>query len=146
MASGRPSFLLVDGNNVIHSWSNLVSLHRKRRGTAHTELIKILESHQDFSEERVVVVFDGTGSKNQDIREPGSVQVIYSQSGTTADAIIERLACSYAETYDITVATDDVAEQDAVVAAGGHVISVDELRHRVESSHDDMRRWLRSRR
>lgn len=146
MSPSRPSFLLVDGNNIIHAWDNLLELYRRRRRSAYSELIKILESYQDFSHDRVVIVFDGRGDKVSEEREPGSVQVIYSSSDSSADSIIERLAVSNAETYRIVVATDDVPVQDSVVAAGGEAISSAALADRVENSQREMNRWLEARR
>ena len=141
----RKSFLVVDGNNIIHAWSDLLTLHRKRKGKAHSQLVRILESYQDFSDERVVLVFDGRGNRITEERNPDSVQVIYSSSGMTADAVIERLATANASRFDIVVATNDVAVQDAVAAAGGRVISAEGLRDLVESRDRDLQRWMRSR-
>lgn len=145
MDASRKSFLVVDGNNVIHAWKDLLPLHRKRNGSAHSRLIKILESYQDLSDERVVLVFDGRGNRITEERNPDSVQVIYTSSGMTADAVIERLATANARKFDIVVATNDVAVQDAVSAAGGRGISAEALRDLVESRERDLQRWLRSR-
>lgn len=144
--ASTPSFLLVDGNNVIHAWPELLALYRKRKASAHAELIKTLEKYQDFSEDRVVIVFDGIGRKTTETREPGSVQVFYSSEGATADSIIERLAVANASKYRIVVATNDVPVQDAVVAAGGEAISVEAMQRLIESSDRDLQRWLDSRR
>lgn len=140
--SPSPSFLLVDGNNVIYAWPGLLKLYRKRKASAHFELIKLLEKYQDFSDDRVVVVFDGIGQKTTETREPGSIQVFYSHQGATADSIIERLAAANAERFRISVATDDVPVQDAVVAAGGEAISTDALQRLLEQADQQLQRWL----
>ena len=146
MSDSHPSVLLVDGNNIIHAWPNLLELHRRRKESARNELIKILESLQDFSNHRVVVVFDGRGQKKTEERIPGSVQVIYSSSDASADSIIERLAAGYADKYRIIVATNDIPVQDAVVATGGEAVSSVALSDMVEQSDKDMTRWLEARR
>ena len=146
MSDPDPSFLLVDGNNVIFDRPTLLELHRKRKESARNELIKILEGYQDFSDDRVVVVFDGRGSRISDERVPGSVQVFYSSEDASADAIIERLAMNYSQQYRIVVATNDVPVQDAVVAAGGEAISVDSLMDRIEAGEREKDRWLEARR
>ncbi|MAS96580.1 MAG: hypothetical protein CMO55_25605 [Verrucomicrobiales bacterium] len=142
MNSSRPSFLLVDGNNIIHAWPDLLKLHQRRRGSAHVELIRRLNEYRDYSGQRVVVVFDGRGSTLNEEREPGGLQVIYTSAGNTADDIVERLAIKYAKAYEIVVATDDRAEQDVVVAAGGEVISSLSLRSLLEGSVREMTDWI----
>lgn len=146
MSDSPPSVLLVDGNNIIHAWPNLLDLHSRRKESARNELIKILESYQDFSNYRVVIVFDGRGVRRTEERVPGSVQVMYSSSDASADSMIERLAASYTSKYRIVVATDDIPVQDAVVAAGGEAISSDALSAQVEQSDREMTRWLDARR
>lgn len=146
MSDSLPSVLMVDGNNIIHAWPDLLDLHRRRKESARTELIKILESYQDFSNDRVVIVFDGRGRKKTNERVPGSVQVIYSSNDASADSIIERLAAGYTAKYRITVATDDIPVQDAVVATGGEAISSVALFEKVEQSDREMTRWLEARR
>jgi uncharacterized protein len=146
MADSPPSFLVVDGNNVIHSWPKLSAIYRHRRFSAYLELVKILESYQDFSDHRVVVVFDGRGVKIMEEREKGSVQIFYSAQNMSADSIIERLAAGNAQRYHIVVATDDVSIQDAVVASGGEAVSTKSLADRIKSCQREMNRWLKTRR
>lgn len=143
MSDQRPSFLLVDGNNIIHAWADLLQLHQKRGGLAHAELIRRLGELRDFSGYRIVLVFDGTGATASDERSPGGLQVIYTSRSHTADDVIERLAIKYAGTYQIIVATDDRAEQDVVVAAGGEAMSSGGLRQLLESGRRDLDDWLR---
>mgnify|MGYP001598986621 CR=1 FL=1 len=142
MKASRPSFLLVDGNNIIHSWPDLLAMHRRRKGSAHSELTSRLESSRDFTGDRVVIVFDGKGAITQEERREDGLQIFYTSESHTADDIIERLAIRYADTYDITVATDDRAEQDIVVGAGGSVLSSIVLRDILEAAGRSMRDWI----
>lgn len=142
MSESKPSFLLVDGNNVIHAWPDLQRLHLRRKGNAHRELIRRLSDYGAFTGTRVVIVFDGRGARTTDERRPDGVQVFYSGSGNTADDIIERLAMRYAEQFDITVATNDRAEQDIVVGTGGTAISAEYLLDAWERSECERERWL----
>ncbi len=146
MKDSQPSFLLVDGNNIIHAWPDLLALHRQRSGLAHQELIRRLNDYHDFAHVRVVVVFDGRGKKVNEERDPGGLQIFYTSSSLTADDVIERLALKYGKTYQLTVATNDVPEQDLVIAAGGEAISADGLRDRIERSEAQMKDWLKRRR
>jgi predicted RNA-binding protein with PIN domain len=60
--------------------------------------------------------------------EPTDVQIFYSRSGQSADAIIERLASKYAKRYELVVATSDSLEAETVHACGAESISPDGLR------------------
>jgi predicted RNA-binding protein with PIN domain len=91
-------------------------------------LIKQLRNYQDWTGVRVVVVFDGQGKNVEAVSNPGDVQIFYSRSGQSADAIIERLTSKYAKQYDITVATSDSLEAETVHACGAETISPDGLR------------------
>ncbi len=146
MNESLPSFLLVDGNNIIHAWPDLLQLHRKRHGLAHRELITRLSEYQGFTGERLVVVFDGRKGQTTEERDPGGLQIFYSGGDRTADEVIERLALKYADIYRISVATDDRTVQDVVVAAGGEEMSSLALWDRLQTSESQMKDWLKKRR
>jgi uncharacterized protein len=131
-SAATPAFLIVDGNNIIHAWSDLLALHRQRRGLAHVELCHRLRQFLDQSAFRVVVVFDGRGGQHSEERESGGLQVIYTSGGSSADVVIERLAARYAKKYRLAVATDDFAEQNLVTGFGAEVWSAQALRDAVE--------------
>jgi hypothetical protein len=101
-------YLIVDGHSVIFAWPELRKLHARRSSLARESLIKQLRDYQDWTGVRVVVVFDGKGRKIDASSDPGEVQIFYSRSGQSADAIIERLASKYATEYDLVVATSDL--------------------------------------
>lgn len=143
MASER-TYLLVDGNNIIHSCPELKELHQRGRGLAHQKLRHMLELYQDASGERVVLVFDGRRERMQveGNRSEHEVQVFYSDSSHTADDVIERLSAKYAKRHRLTVATNDLAEQDMVCSLGAEVISAESLFQRLKSSQGALDEWL----
>jgi predicted RNA-binding protein with PIN domain len=124
----RARYLVVDGHSVIFAWPELRKLHARRSSLARESLTKQLRDYQDWTGVRVVVVFDGKGSKIDASSDPGEVQIFYSRSGQSADAIIERLASKYAKQYELLVATSDSMEAETVVACGGESISPEGLR------------------
>src|SRR5438093_11620194 len=124
----RAHYLIVDGHSVIFAWTELRKLHARRSSLAREALIKQLRDFQDWTGMRVVVVFDGKGRKVEGTSEPGDVQVFYSRSGQSADAIIERLASKYAKQFELMVATSDSMEAETVHACGAESISPDGLR------------------
>lgn len=137
----RP-FLIVDGNNIIHAWRDLEALHRQRRGLGHVELSRRLRQFRDQSEYRVVLVFDGRGGAREESREPGGLQIIYTDGGSTADDVIERLVARHAKKHRLVVATNDFAEQNLVSAMGAEVWSAETLRAEVDAVEGRWRDYL----
>jgi uncharacterized protein len=124
----RARYLIVDGHSIIFAWPELRKLHARRSELPREALIKQLRNYQDWTGVRVVVVFDGKGRKIDAISEPSDVQIFYSRSGQTADAIIERLASKYARRFELMVATSDSMEGETVEACGAEWISPEALR------------------
>jgi uncharacterized protein len=129
-------FLIVDGHSVIFAWPDLRALHDQRTASARERLVKILTEYQDITGVNVVLVFDGRGPVISQETEPGGIQVFYSNTGHTADDIIERLVAKYGRSYSITVATSDLLEQQTAIAFGGNCVSAEGLRRLI----DDARR------
>jgi predicted RNA-binding protein with PIN domain len=124
----RGRYLIVDGHSVIFAWPELRKLHSRRSSLAREALIKDLRDYQDWTGVRVVVVFDGKGRKIETTSDVADVQVFYSRTGQTADAIIERLASKYAKRFELMVATSDSMEGETVEACGAEWISPEALR------------------
>jgi predicted RNA-binding protein with PIN domain len=134
-------FLIIDGHSIIHAWDDLRKLHSRSasRYLAREELLKRMRTLQDMTDQRVIVVFDGTGTKVTDEREDGGVQVFYADSGHTADSVIERLAAKYAKQFAIRVCTADRMIWETVRAFEAHWISPDDLRFELERAEGDLR-------
>ena len=130
----RAVYLIVDGHSVIFAWPELRKLHARRSSLAREALIKQLRDYQDWTGVRVVVVFDGKGRKIEATSDPAEVQVFYSRTGQTADAIVERLASKYAKRFELMVATSDSLEAETVQACGAEWISPEALRERLASA------------
>ena len=124
----RARYLIVDGHSIIFAWPELRKLQARRSSLAREALLKQLRDYQDWTGVSVVVVFDGKGKKVDAISDPAEVQVFYSRSGQSADAIIERLASKYAKRFELMVATSDSMEAETVHACGAESISPDGLR------------------
>jgi predicted RNA-binding protein with PIN domain len=124
----RTRYLIIDGHSVIFAWPELRKLQGRRSSLARETLVKQLRDYQDWTGVRVVVVFDGKGAKVEATSEPRDVQIFYSHSGQSADAVIERLASKYAKRYELTVATSDSMEAETVRACGAESISPEALR------------------
>jgi predicted RNA-binding protein with PIN domain len=128
-------FLIVDGHSVIFAWPELRELHARRSSLARDALVKRLRDYQDWTGTRVVVVFDGQGAQTSAIADPGEIQIFYSRSGQTADAVVERLASKYGSEFKLLVATDDQLEQQTAAACGAECISAGALRGLLQEPH-----------
>jgi predicted RNA-binding protein with PIN domain len=130
----RARFLIVDGHSVIFAWPELRALHDRRTASARERLTKILTEYQDFTGTQVVLVFDGKGATITQETEPGGIQVFYSNTGRTADDLIERLAAKYGNLYSLTVATSDLLEQQTAIAFGADCVDADGLRDLIKNA------------
>jgi len=113
--------ILVDGYSLLHNWPELAPGWPRHSAFAREELIRRLTQYQDFTGTPVTIFFDGsapgpTQSLSQDTRE---VEVLFSQSGQTADQLIERAAHRFAPYGEVLAVTDDFAERDTVISLGG---------------------------
>ena len=127
-------YLIVDGHSIIFGWSDLRKLHSRRAVLARDALIKQLRDYQDWTGDKVVVVFDGQGPRVSATAYPLDVQIFYARRGQSADAIIERLACKYAARFPMIVATSDLLEMETVNACGAACISPEGLRDLLDAA------------
>ncbi len=141
MDGGPSHYLIVDGHSVMHAWPELRRAMRNsaRRHLARLELMRVLRVYQDMSGAQVVLVFDGTHQARAEEREPGGLQVIYAEAGTTADAIIERLASKYAPVHPLRVVSADGMVRETVLASGADWTSPEMLRRLCEDAEEKLR-------
>jgi predicted RNA-binding protein with PIN domain len=132
----RPRYLIVDGHSVIFASPELRKLHHRRSSLAREMIIKRLRHYQDWMGVRVIVVFDGKGSRVTAISDPSDIQVFYSRRGQPADAIIERLASKYAARYEMVVATSDSLVRETANASGAETISPEMLQQLLQEADD----------
>lgn len=130
----KPRVLIVDGHSMIFQWPDLTLQHAKKTSVARETLIRMLTGLQDNSDWHVAVVFDGKGAKASEVSQNYGIQVFYSKADQTADSIIERLSATYANQYDVTVATDDIMERTTVASFGASAISAFQLREEIEGA------------
>lgn len=143
----RTHYLIVDGHSVIFASPELRALHQRRSALARESLISQLQHYQDWTGTRVVVVFDGKGVKTTSTSAHAhEVQIFYSRTGQTADAIIERLASKYANRFPLTVVTSDYLEQETATACGADCIFPETLFAMLEETSAKKEQRLKPRR
>ncbi len=113
--------ILVDGYSLLHAWEALAPGKPRHSAAARDELIARLTHYHDACGTPITVVFDGAGSAPGFSPFPSTpeVEIVYSRSGQSADQLIERVAHRLAEYGEVLVVTDDFAERDTIVSAGG---------------------------
>ncbi|MDH3346431.1 MAG: NYN domain-containing protein, partial [Kiritimatiellaceae bacterium] len=114
--------LIIDGYNLLHQDDALVG----RRGelqTARQRLIRRIERAAPEMAPRVTVVFDGRELGSDVALSAPHLEVIFSPSNRTADAVIERMVSEAKHPERILVVTSDRVEEQIVSAAGAMVLS-----------------------
>lgn len=147
------ALLLVDGYNIIGSWSSL-KLARDRFGLemARHELIESLINFTTHQGYHTQIVFDSQYQKtpsSQEMHGP-HLSVYFTHWMQTADTYIEKRCASYARKTEIRpprliVATSDRAQQLTILGYGAEWMSAKHLAQAVESNTQQIRRQKRTR-
>lgn len=132
-------FLIVDGYNIIYAWPEFEKLKDSGLDHARSKLISILANYSPLSGQKILVVFDAHQVKNAVERTEviDGVEVIYTQQGETADALIERLAGTLSNEGTVYVATSDWNEQRIIFGRGAYRITPGELRMQVKRARQE---------
>lgn len=142
-------FLLVDGYNIIHAWSELrelvedVSLESARQ-----RLMDILSNYKGTKQATVILVFDGYLVKGNigTVYEYNNIFVVYTKEAETADHYIERVVTSMPKHYKVRVATGDGLEQLIIYGQGAIRMTARELWSEVTAAETELReRFIRNR-
>lgn len=120
--------LIVDGYNVIGAWKE-AEKHRWSIDECRDRLMRLLQDYGGYSGEDVVLVFDGYQSdrKVRTEEQYGSLTLVYTRHGETADSYIERLAATTPKYRSLRVATSDGLEQSQVLSTGAIRLTSREL-------------------
>lgn len=120
--------LIVDGYNVIGAWSE-AEKNRWALDECRDRLLHLLEDYGGYTEEEVVLVFDGYQSDRRIRTEEthGCLTLVYTCHGETADSYIERLVAQTPRYRAVRVATSDGLEQSQVLSTGATRLTAREL-------------------
>ena len=141
----KQKYIIVDGYNIIFSWSDLAELARGDIDAARRKLCDELSSFAGFTKCRLLVVFDGWKQKGN----PGeksqfhNIQVVFTKEGETADAYIESLAAEIGSNYAVRVASSDSLVQISSFRSGVLRMSARELMEEVETARKEMGQHFR---
>ena len=117
--------ILVDGYSLLHSWPELAPGAARHSEPARDALVEMLTQYQDAKGTPVTVFFDGAGTRRGKPKNAaaGTIEVLFSRAGQTADDMIERAALRFQDYGEVLVVTDDYAERNMVSGFGGSVSS-----------------------
>jgi len=117
-------WIIIDGNNLLHSDPALTDLVARRAfDQARTKLVQRLNPLVGELAGRMTVVFDGRDGTAGTGFGGAAVEVQFSPSNLSADAIIERMVRTADCPGRTAVVSSDRMERDNVEAAGVHTIS-----------------------
>ncbi len=137
----KTKYLLVDGYNVIHAWSELKQISKNNMDGARQRLLNILASYQGMKGCQIIVVFDAyrVAREGEDIEDFHNIKVVYTKESQTADEFIERFSYAQKKEYDITVATSDRLQQIIVNTSGSSLMPAEELILEIKSLLENVR-------
>jgi len=132
--------ILVDGYSLLHSWPELAAGAPRHSERARDALVEMLQQYQDACGTPVTIFFDGQGAKRSRPKAQGghAVEVLFSNSGQTADDLIERAAHRFRDYGEVLVVTNDSAERDTVGAFGGLVASCENFIRMIDQSLSEL--------
>ncbi len=111
----RMSLLLIDGYNVINSIPEYRRVASRSLEEARVKLIEDLIAFQALRGGTVKIIFDGAKASLQTTEKIEGTEIIFSPSGTSADAVIERMVFEQQGGGKVTVVTADYLTQKIIV-------------------------------
>lgn len=118
-------WILVDGYSVLHFWPRLRKLAGRSLEQQRDALIRVLRQYADATGHKVVIAFDGHSAKRkpETVEPTPGVEVLFSDTGQTADDIIERLVGTTTQPGKMLVVTSDNVERRTVEMLGAQSVS-----------------------
>ncbi len=130
----RRSRLILDGYNVVFAWDDLNELSKKSLDLARTRLMDIMSDYSGFTGTGVVIVFDAyrsTDNTGKRFNHHG-VDVVFTDSGQSADAYIEKLSQEIGKDESVKVVSSDTLVRTGVSRSGVMHMSSRSLREEVD--------------
>src|SRR5262245_6513182 len=134
--------ILVDGYSLLHQWHGLAAGMPRHSAKAREELINRLTQYYDACGTPLTIIFDGASGPTVEFPSTPEVEILYSRPGQTADQIIERVTHRLTAHGEVLVVTDDRAEQDTVISAGGMTSSCENFIKTVDHALQDLEREI----
>ena len=139
-------YLLVDGYNIIHAWSDLREIARVDLDGARLRLIDRLRNYQGWKKNKVIVVFDAYKVKGShgSVERMGDLSVVYTKETETADMYIEKTSYALSKDNRVRVATSDGLEQMIILGHGAARVPAAELEYEMKQVEQEIRQTIRN--
>lgn len=126
--------VLVDGYNVIKNHGMFQALEVKNPATARALLIQQLKNRFRFTDHRVIVVFDGSGNK-EEVSHQDHICVIFSRWDQSADSVIIRLTTEAKSAgRQVEMYSNDGEVKHNVVEQGGIACTTEQLTRQLNAA------------
>jgi predicted RNA-binding protein with PIN domain len=128
----------------LHNWPELAPGAARHSEAARDALVEMLTQYQDSRGTPITVFFDGAGTRRSKPKNEssGTVEVLFSSAGQTADDMIERAAHRFQDYGEVLVVTDDYAERNLVSGFGGSVSSCANFIRTIGDALEDLQESL----
>ena len=138
----RPTYLIVDGYNLIFSEESLAETAKSDLSAARRHLCDHLSNYAAYKKCRLVVVFDGYKVKGNPGEKEANlgIQVVYTKENQTADGYIEALVAQIVPNYNVRVASSDALVQLGSIRSGVLRVSARELMAELTAAEKEMRK------
>lgn len=136
-------FIFVDGYNVINSWSNLKAEKKISLDSSRQKLIDILHNYGTIHGCKIMLVFDGyrvSGNLENKYEHNNNLTVVFTKSGETADAYIEKEIHNIGRRFEVSVVTSDSLEQQTIFQRGATRISSIEFYNMIFDTSEDIKK------
>lgn len=145
-ATVAPTYLLIDGYNIIFAWDELKAAAKESLDLARTLLIDKICNYQAIRQLNVIVVFDAYKVKGgvREVEKVHGVSVVYTKEAETADRYIEKTATELSKNYRVRVATSDAQIQMIIFGGGAARVTPSELLDEVKAADKEMRELIHS--
>lgn len=140
-------FIFIDGYNVINSWNDLKHEKDISLDSARQKLIDILHNYGAIHGCKIMLVFDGYKvAKNLETKyeHNKNLTVVFTKSGETADAYIEREIHNIGRRFEVSVVTSDSLEQQTIFQRGATRVSCVEFYNMVFDTSEDIKRAVKN--
>lgn len=140
-----PSYLLVDGYNIIFAWQDLLEASKHSLDAARELLINRLCNYRGFTNSEIILVFDAYKVKGNPgtVEKVHNIHVVYTKEAETADMYIERVTHELGKKHRVRVATSDNLEQIIILGAGAIRVSAREFLKEVEDTEREIKDFLK---
>jgi predicted RNA-binding protein with PIN domain len=137
-------YLLVDGYNIIHAWTDLREIARVDLDGARLRLIDRLRNYQGWKRNKVIVVFDAYKVKGNhgSVERMGDLSVVYTKEAETADMYIEKTSYALSRDNRVRVATSDGLEQMIILGHGATRVPAAELEFEMKQVESEIRKTI----